>query len=221
MRATALFLAAFAACALLFLAAPGVDLAVAGYFWAPGRGFPGGEWPPFRLAHDWLPALTGAISVLLVAASLWWAWKRRPLLGLDRRRIAFLLLTLIVGPGLAVNTLLKDHWGRARPGQIQEFGGAKRFDPPLLPSDQCERNCSFVAGDPALGFWFLAPAMLLAGRKRRLAIAGALALGSFLGLARIAQGGHFLSDVVFCGFAVGAVVLILHRWIIRPRWDSP
>jgi lipid A 4'-phosphatase len=221
-KSGALLFAGFAACAALFLAAPEIDLLVSRLFWRPGEGFFLRDWLPFRIAHDRLAVLTTTVSVVLLAAGAWWLWKRRPVAGLDLRGIAFLLVALIVGPGLTVNTLLKDNWGRARPVQVREFGGTKSFGPPLIPGDQCERNCSFVAGDPALGFWFLAPALLLAGHRRRLVIAGALGLGSFLGLVRIAQGGHFLSDVVFCFFAVAAVVLVLHRLMIVPAArDSP
>lgn len=35
-----------------------------------------------------------------------------------RRRGVFLLLSVLVGPELVVNVLLKDHWGRPRPREI-------------------------------------------------------------------------------------------------------
>ena len=47
--------------------------------------------------------------------------------------------------------------------QIAEFGGDKRFTPAFVPSDQCARNCSFPAGDPAVGFYFVAAG--LPGRR--------------------------------------------------------
>ena len=39
------------------------------------------------------------------------------------------------------------------------------------------------------------------------------ALGTLVGLSRIAQGGHFLSDVIFAFFFVHAVAVIIHHWM--------
>ena len=72
---------------------------------------------------------------------------------LDVRAAVFLLLSLALGPGLLVNTVLKDHWGRARPAQIDGIRRrSQHFTPALVPADQCARNCSFPAGHPAIGF---------------------------------------------------------------------
>src|SRR6202007_2501046 len=109
------------------------------------------------------------------------------------------------GPGLVTNAILKDHWGRARPTQITEFGGTKAFTPALVPARQCERNCSFVAGHPALGFYLVSFGFLVPPPRRRVVEAIAIATGALFGAARIAQGGHFLSDVVFSGLVVYAV----------------
>jgi membrane-associated phospholipid phosphatase len=77
------------------------------------------------------------------------------------------------------------------------------------------RNCSFPAGDPSMGFC-LVSAALLAGSAtaRRNGIIGAVALGAALGVVRIAQGGHFLSDVVASGFLVTGLSWGLHRLIM-------
>jgi lipid A 4'-phosphatase len=205
-----LFVAAMLVGALVFWAFPGIDLWASGLFWRPGAGFYLRDFPPFAIAHQGLPYLTAAI-VLALAGMAFWTWRRER----SCRLALYLALSLAVGPGLVVNTTLKDNWGRARPSQVAAFGGAKAFTPAPVMADQCERNCSFVAGDPAIGFWFLSLAFLLPPPRRYLAEACALALGAFLGLARIAQGGHFLSDVVFCGFAVAATAWLLHWLIVR------
>ena len=129
-------------------------------------------------------------------------------------RACTLLLALALGPGLVVNVVFKDHWGRARPAQIAAFGGTQRFTPPFVPSDQCATNCSFPAGDPAMGFVLVAAAFLARPRRRRAAAAGALGLGAVLGIVRMAQGGHFFSDVLASGFLVFATSWALYRWII-------
>ncbi len=96
--------------------------------------------------------------------------------------------------------------------QITEFGGSKHFTPALEPSTECDHNCSFVAGDPSLGFVLLAFAIVLKRRRSR-AAGWSIAIGTLIGLMRIAQGGHFLSDVIFCGILVCGVVLILDQVI--------
>jgi membrane-associated phospholipid phosphatase len=119
-----------------------------------------------------------------------------------------------VGPGLLANTLFKDHWGRARPVQIEAFGGTHRFTPAPLPAAECDRNCAFVSGHAALGFSLVSLAFLLPrGRSRRLGIAFALGFGALVGLGRIVQGAHFLSDVVYAGLLVYGTTALLYWWI--------
>jgi lipid A 4'-phosphatase len=204
----ALLAVAASAAALLFWLFPEIDLWTTRLFWRPGDGFFLRDYWAFRLVHEGTPYLTAAIAIGILAFAF------RPRRSRRGRRVAlFLALSLVLGPGLVVNTVLKDNWGRARPSQVTEFGGTKRFTPAPLVSDQCIKNCSFVAGDPAVAFWFLSLAFLLPPPGRYAAAAGAVALGAFFGLARIAQGGHFLSDVVFSGVAVAATAWLLH-WLI-------
>ncbi|MGH7035086.1 MAG: phosphatase PAP2 family protein [Stellaceae bacterium] len=194
---------------------PRVDLWASGWFYRPGAGFFLGDWAPFRIVHDDLSYAVTGFAILLVLLLLAVLFARRAILGLDRPAAVFLLLALALGPGLTVNTIFKDHWGRARPTQITAFGGDKAFSPAFVPSDQCRRNCSFPAGDPAVGFYLVSLAFLAATpRRRRWGIAGALAAGSALGVVRLAQGGHFLSDVLASGFLVYAMSWALHRLLV-------
>ena len=189
---------------------PGIDLWVSGLFYRPGAGFYLASWPPFIVVREALPYFT---TLLALGSAALVCVKGK------RRAGIFLLLALALGPGLTVNTMLKDHWGRARPAQVVEFGGHALFVRAWEPSDQCRSNCSFPAGDPAVGFFLFAPALLLPGRRRRnLAMAGALGLGAALSAMRIAQGGHFLSDVVASGFLVIGISWALYRLIVA--WDG-
>ena len=201
----ALFLGSFLVLCGATVLLPGIDLAAAALFYDPQHGFFLGDWAPVRLIRAAMPYLTWGI---VLAGLLLMAWRRW-------RTGLLLLLALALGPGLVVNVIFKDHWGRARPAQIVEFGGQAHFSRPFVPSDQCATNCSFPAGDPSMGFVLVA-AGLLAGtpRRRRVVIAAALGLGAIIGLARMAQGGHFFSDVLASGFLVFATSWALHRWII-------
>lgn len=132
-----------------------------------------------------------------------------------KRVVIYLLLVLIVGPGLVVNVLFKDHFGRARPSQVVEFGGTKKFTPALIPAHQCQKNCSFSSGHAAAAFYFLAFVPLFRGRKKKLVAAAALAWGSVVGFVRIIQGGHFLSDVICSAVVVYLTSLLLYHLLLK------
>ena len=57
-----------------------------------------------------------------------------------KRVLVYLLLSLILGPGLVVNIALKNHFGRARPSQIEKFGGTKTFTPAGVIANQCQKK---------------------------------------------------------------------------------
>ena len=206
--------------AVVFLAYPGIDLWAARHFYLPGSGFHWSrtaisDWTRngFRLAYG----ATIATAVLGLVASVY-AW-RRPL-GLDFARSLYLLACLAVGPGLIANLILKDHWGRARPVQVTEFGGKARFTQPLVPASECPRNCAFVSGEASnLYAMFFAPAFLFPAWRAALLAAGVVG-GLAAGLMRMAQGGHFLSDVIFAGVFMAVTAIMLH-WLmfsVRPNW---
>jgi lipid A 4'-phosphatase len=134
------------------------------------------------------------------------------LLGRDQAKSLVLLATFAIGPGVLVNVVLKDNWGRARPREVVEFGGKRQFTPPLVPSRQCVDNCSFVSGEAASVFAPFFAGALLVPQFRVALTAGGILAGSAAGLVRISTGGHFLSDVLFAGVLMAitaALVCIL------------
>jgi lipid A 4'-phosphatase len=139
----------------------------------------------------------------------------RSIAGISLKEAIFVIAVFAVGPGLLANTLAKDHSGRPRPTDSRPFGGPFAYAAPFAFDGACPSNCSFVSGDAAAGFAFLAPAALLPRRWRRRGIAGALALGGAIGLMRMLQGGHFLGDVIFAGLLVAATTLGLHWAMFR------
>jgi lipid A 4'-phosphatase len=217
-RGVAAYLAALALVTALFLLFPGIDLRAAGLFYRPEGSFFLSQSLWVRAIYRGVPYLTDAIVLGVPVLYLIGRLRRRPLFGIDGRAAAFLLLSLALGPGLLVNSVLKDHWGRARPAQVAQFGGHARFSPAPLPAEQCPRNCSFPAGHPAIGFYLVSFAMLVPDpRRRRLAASAAIAFGAAIGVARMAAGGHFLSDVVFSGFIVCGMSWLLHRALVADQ----
>lgn len=206
--------------AAAFLAYPELDLAIAGYFADGTNGFPLRHHPVPKFFNDLinLMALVAALACMVgwaVASRL-----RMTFAGLWARQYGFLLGALAFGPGLIANGVFKTFWGRARPRQVSEFGGSAEFSPPLLVTDQCSSNCSFVSGDASMGFYFLAIALVAPHRYRRVSIVAALTFGLFIGLIRVLQGAHFFSDVVFAGVFMGLAILLLYRMTLG-TWSVP
>jgi membrane-associated PAP2 superfamily phosphatase len=198
---------------------PALDLKIAAPFFDPQRlGF----WARIDPAFLWLRLIgTYAVTAIVAPAFLALAWKlvqpRRRML-IPGRAALFMIATLALAPGLVTNVILKDYWGRPRPIDVTAFGGESHFVPWWDPRGDCDKNCSFVAGEPSGAFWTLAPAALAPPQWRMLAYAGALAFGAVIGFGRIAAGGHFFSDVAFSGVFTFLIVWIVHGLIYRwPR----
>jgi lipid A 4'-phosphatase len=209
---------------LLLMAAlqlvPQLDLATTAAFYAPVEGFAWQRAAIAEFVRHVLPRLiVASLAVCAVLTALGVA-RRAPVAGLTPRRLAYLAATMLLGPGLIVETLLKPHWGRARPDEIAAFGGTAAYTPPLWLSDACARNCSFVSGHAAIAFWVGAYAYLLPERYRRIGIAAAMLFGTAVGMVRVAQGAHFLSDVVYAGAIVLAVNGLAAR-LLLPRPVAP
>jgi lipid A 4'-phosphatase len=206
----------------LFWFVPGIDLFVSGLFYDPQHGFWLAAWPPVRLVTASIGWVTWAILLIALAGAIWLRVSGRPLWRFDRSALIFLIAALAIGPGILVNTVLKDHWGRARPYQVEEFGGTHEFTPAPAIAEQCTRNCSFVSGHAAVGFCLVAFAFLLpAGHRRDFAIVAALAFGALIGFGRIVAGHHFPSDVIDAGLVVVGATWLLHRWLVVHDGASP
>jgi lipid A 4'-phosphatase len=127
-----------------------------------------------------------------------------------RKRLSFLLLTLLLLPGVVVNYVLKDNsFGRPRPVQIEQYGGESEFTPLFVYSGQCSKNCSFVSGHAATAFFTIAFAWALG--LRWIFILGLL-VGAIVSVVRMTQGAHFLSDVIFSFWVVYFGTLILAHY---------
>lgn len=215
-------LAIAAVAGLVFGLFPTLDLAVAGYF----HGFVDGANNTFalRLSRLLMTARdaglwVGTIIIVPVVAAL--AIKLilpRTRLLISGRAILFLTATMALGPGLLVNVILKDHWGRPRPIDVTQFGGVEHFMPWWKPGGDCPSNCSFVSGDVAGAFWTIAPAALAPPPYRALAYGAALALGVTMSAFRVMAGGHFPSDAIFAGVFTFLIVWLCYALIYRwPR----
>ena len=156
------------------------------------------------------------VAVPLVAIVVKLIRPGRPML-IPGRAVVFLLATLIIGPGLVTNALLKENWGRVRPIDVRQFSGDEDFRAWWDPRGSCDKNCSFVSGDGSMAFWTLAPAALAPPPLRAVAYVAALSLGAGVGLLRMIFGAHFFTDVVFAGVLTYLVIWLLYALIYRWR----
>ena len=199
---TIVLLIVFSIAAIVFSVWPQLDLALTAPFYSTDAGFwldglplvkgvYWGVWGGSRLA-------VGSVLLLWIASFV----IRGGWLAARRRWFGFLALAFALGPGLIADAGLKNHWGRARPHQIEAFGGDRHFTPALQPASECERNCSFVSGHATGAFAIMAFGWLATPRKRRQWMLAAALAGAAVGFVRVIQGGHFTSDVIFAFYAV-------------------
>lgn len=161
-----------------------------------------------------LPGLWVGFAAMLVLLLSWFKKYRH-----YRNSALQMVLTLVIGAGFIVHTILKDHWGRPRPKQVEEFGGTQAFRPYYSPNffHQPEPSRSFPCGHCTVGFYFFALGLVFKRWNQKkwewFFYILALVLGTLLGLTRMAQGGHFLSDVVWSALIMWWVANLFDRFI--------
>ncbi|QKV19928.1 phosphatase PAP2 family protein [Oricola thermophila] len=222
---------------LRFQSAPELDLAAARWFFdaaacaaserAGGQyceGFTLGAHPLLSLVREALHPLPVALGIVMLVAIL-------VQLGMGKRwrdagiRVQTVLVsTLVLGPGLVVNGILKAHWGRPRPWMTEDFGGWLSFVEAGVKTDLCSSNCSFVSGEAATAGWLMCLALVLAVRRYAWP---ALAIGTvsvFMAGLRVAFGAHYLSDAVL-GYtmtvAIFVVLAAIAEWSVSRRDRNP
>ena len=209
----------FLALTAIFIPFPEIDLWAASLFYNGDNDF----WLRKTLfnviKNDYIRPGVGIVAVVGLAYYIYHRLTGRP--GKVKRlaRYGFLLVCIALSTGFVVHAIFKDNFGRARPKQVTEFAGNQQFTPPLLPAQQCERNCSFVSGDASLGYVFLALA-LYATHRRKTWILVTVGAGLGLGLLRMMNGSHFLSDILYSGVFTCGTVLLLYRWMIEGHWSE-
>jgi lipid A 4'-phosphatase len=216
-------LVALAFLAIFLFAFSRLDITATRLFFRPESAdvWPIANEPLWSLLYRATPWITGSLAVagviIIVTGLVREDSKRLRLYGL------FILFCVILGPGLIINVIFKDHWGRPRPRQIIEFNGKFDYVRPLVPSRNGGK--SFPCGDSSVGFLMSAGWWLWrrSHPKRAVAsLAAGLTFGTLLGIGRMVAGAHFLSDVVWSGLIVYGVAHALYYYILRvpAREDS-
>jgi len=195
-----------------------LDLAVQNHFYSPTQGWLLEREPlwDFIYRYGIFPGYLLAIASLLTVAASYWSdrWIR------FRKASLIMVFTMIIGPGLLVNAVFKDHWGRPRPRDVQEFGGKERYLPVCVPGS-AKGAKSFPCGHASMGFYMAVPYLFLRRKRKLLAylfLAVGVGYGFVIGTARMMAGGHFLSDVIWAGGMVWIAALAGYYLF---RYDTP
>jgi len=186
----------------------GADVALQRFFYSPEKGW----MLQFHRFWDFIyrfgifPGYFLAFAGLVMITLSYWNVKY-----INYRKASMVIIfTMVVGPGIIVNLVLKDHTGRPRPREITEFGGTEQF------ICVCEKGAtnegkSFPCGHCSMGFYLAIPYLFLRKRKKVLAysvLALGVGYGVIIGIARMMAGGHFASDVLWAGLLVWLTALL-------------
>lgn len=185
---------------------PQLDVAAAALFSGTAPVVSSKAWWWVEIINQWVPA---AFRVLLmVCAAGWLLAHLTPRWKAWRLPLAFVVCAGIAGPGAIVNWGFKDQWQRARPYQVENFGGPQTFTRATVMTDQCTSNCSFVSGHVACGFFF-SSLLLVATRRKKLWIAVGSASGAIVGFARMSDMAHWFSDVLWA-----YPITLMSSWLV-------
>jgi membrane-associated PAP2 superfamily phosphatase len=201
----------------------GLDLRFQNRYFDPDSGWFLKELPVFKFVYHYgnLPALLLAIGGLFLfglsfQAYKWAKWRK---IGI------FLAAVMLIGPGLLINSVLKDNWGRPRPRNVTDFGGKYTYEK-VLSIDSASPGKSFPCGHASMGFYLFIPWFVLRKKHKvwaSVSLVTGILYGLLIGIARIAQGGHWLSDVIIAGLLVyltGTLFYYLFR-LDKALWFYP
>jgi lipid A 4'-phosphatase len=206
---------AFFTLSLIFIFFSQIDLFVANLFY-DGKTFPANH----TILEEFFyysvkPILLTFVSFTLLVF-IYNFFTKKNILNINAKVLLYLFLSLAIAPGLIVNVTLKENWGRARPAQTTNFGGTKEFTPAFMPSNQ--NGYSFSSGHTAAAFSLMAFA-LLARKRQKTWLSLVFSYGILVSIARMASGGHFLSDVVTSFFLVYIFTYIFYGLIFKEPKD--
>ncbi len=209
-----LVLLCFLTSSLLLAGFPDLDIRVSSLFYDGTRFYLAKQgW--VRLLHQCASYMVGLSMTSIVGLYAFNRFSRRNVCGVDGKKVIYLFVVLILGAGLIVNVLFKGNFGRARPRNVEMFGGSHQFSPAFVVTDECAKNCSFSSGDAAGAFFSLALALALS-RKRAILLA-AFGFGALVSFARIASGAHFLSDTIVSFFVMLTITDIMYFYMLLPK----
>lgn len=193
----------------------GWDLQVSGLFFSETEGWAFREKQPWDWLYDY--GFWPGIIYLLVCTSFYFLSFYKPRYRPWRRYLLVVMASGYLGTGLFINSVLKDYTGRPRPRQTVNFGERWEFKNPGelgVPG----KGKSFPCGHCAIAYVFVSSAVFFR-RAPRLAVVGVfvgIGYGILMSLARIGQGGHFLTDSLWALSINLAFSVFFYFFVFKP-----
>lgn len=207
-----------------------LDIYISGLFYHPAN--PVTPWdvglqPLWQFFYEGASIFTGLLIVGSITLLIF-IRKRTQQQQRFRLYASYMLLLVLIGPGLLINGVFKGYWDRPRPSEIQQLGGTETYLPPLMIGHS-KMFKSFPSGHATAGFAYLGFFFILRRRHKalaRIALVLAIFFGLLMGAGRIVAGGHFLSDVLWAGYLTFLAASVLYHFVLRvplreQRIDQP
>ncbi|UCF95058.1 MAG: phosphatase PAP2 family protein [Desulfobacterales bacterium] len=191
-----------------------VDILLSSCFYSSEKGWFLKRKEPWNFLYRYggVPGITLGLASLAAIGVSFISIRVRPY----RKAAIFLVVVLALGPGL-VTGFFKETWGRPRPRKIENFGGPEQFLP-VWKMGTSGRFKSFPSSHASIGFYLFAPYFVLrrtASTWARFSLSAGIIYGTLMGIGRIAQGGHFASDVLWAAgftYLTGLVLCYAFRF---------
>ncbi len=190
----------------LVIVSTDLELGIQKHFFVQDEGWVFQENSPWNLLYDYgpFPGLILGFGAALVFLLSFFNLRFR----LFRKRALFLILVLFFGGWFLIHVfkegmgpVFQDGMDRPRPRHVENFEGDREYQP-LFVRGENGSGKSFPSGHAAIAFYLISPFFVFRDRNRNWAylfLIGGTAYGLFMGAARMVQGGHFLSDVIWAG----------------------
>lgn len=198
-----------------------LDLLIQNFFYSETEGWYLANTPLFSMLYNYITIpikFIAILAILTLVAGL--KWRK---FFIYRKISLFIILSLIIGPILIVNIGFKAHWDRPRPRHIENFGGSEEFVK-VWNMGESGNGASFPSGHAAGGYYFLVFYFILRKKSKFLSLTAltlSLSYGTLVGVSRIAQGGHFASDVLWsAGFIYITCLILYHLLNIETVQDN-
>jgi lipid A 4'-phosphatase len=201
----------------IILEADSTDLGLVGSFYTPGgvnEGWVQAKLQPWKALYDYGEIFTVGFAffsaIMLLGAMIGKVSRKfvKPCL--------VVVLTFLLGPGLLINGILKNYWGRPRPSEVNVLGGDQEYRKVWQPAGSGGGK-SFTCGHCSVAFAMISAASFFpTNAAAQLAVFFAsAALGIVMGIARMAQGGHFAGDVLWSFVLTVIVWRLIHVLVFR------
>lgn len=195
-----------------------LDMAISrNYFDFDNGTWPAHDNPVIYFSYVWGPAVSALLG-LYALFRLFFSYMH-PRFLVNRAVSLYIILSLVVGPILITNGLVKETWRRPRPRETVEFGGSFQYQKVLDIGNRDFHGKSFPGGHASSGFILVLLYFLFKRKSRLISALGLLTgliLGTWIGFVRTALGGHFFSDNLYAfGINWYVPLLLYYFWYLR------